>query len=803
MTATTDPARPALMGLDDPRATRVDVVGGKASALAAAVRAGLPVPPAWVVPTAARHADGPTPAQAAAWVAAAARLGTRVHVRSSSPHEDGAVHAHAGAYATVPAVAPVDVPDAVARVWASAGAPDAPMAVLVQASIAPRAAGVVFTVDPTRGTPDLVVEAVEGDGAGLVGGLQTPQRLVVRRPRRLRAAVTLQDQPGPVDTALRDRLVDLALRAEDLHSGPVDIEWAVDQADRLWLLQARPVTARARPTAGAGPTWTRRFLGERWSQPATPLGWSVVEPALAARIVHPRTQARHLGGSPLLRLVQGLPYVDARIFRGLLFKLPGLPPPRFLLELLPSQEAAAWRRRLAKAPDVGLVVSLLAEVVRERRWTRFAWNPVEVPAQWHALARDLRQALPHLAPPHADDAARVQAVEVHLAWLSDYVGVHVTSLLFANLAWQHLEGALQRSVPDRAAALLPALVACPEANQSVQQQQALARLAAAAVPGDLSALARGGATSPGFDRALAAFLAVHGHRAGSGWELTSPRWHEDPARLVPLLEAQGQATRAVPSGPTSEVALRELVQTAPAAHLPGLLAAVWWTRRYLLLRENQRHVFDALLDSLHAALRDVGAALARRGLLADAAEVRWLTWPEARQALTEGTTVAARVAARAAADAGWRAAPPPPVELDADPPRTGDVHALAGQGVSAGQVRGPVRVLHGLADARALRPGEVLVTRALEPAWAPVLAVAAGVIVELGGALSHGAVVARELGVPAVVDVADATRRLADGQEVTLDGTRGLVWVHDTVREGVKSAARRADEGGTLVRGLP
>jgi pyruvate,water dikinase len=103
---------------------------------------------------------------------------------------------------------------------------------------------------------------------------------------------------------------------------------------------------------------------------------------------------------------------------------------------------------------------------------------------------------------------------------------------------------------------------------------------------------------------------------------------------------------------------------------------------------------------------------------------------------------------------------------------------LRGLGVVAGRARGTVRVLASPTEGARLRPGDVLVARALDPSWTPLLLGAGAAVLELGGMLSHGAVVAREYGVPMVVDVHGATRLLRDGDEVTVDGRTGAVWLH-------------------------
>ena len=122
----------------------------------------------------------------------------------------------------------------------------------------------------------------------------------------------------------------------------------------------------------------------------------------------------------------------------------------------------------------------------------------------------------------------------------------------------------------------------------------------------------------------------------------------------------------------------------------------------------------------------------------------------------------------------------PPVFLVGDQPGTLDDAGgrLQGLGISPGRVRGRVRIVHRLADGQKLQAGEILVTRAVDPGWTPLFTAAAGLLLEMGSVLSHGAVVAREYKIPAVVNIDGVMRRLRDGDEVTLDGTRGVVWVH-------------------------
>ena len=331
--------------------------------------------------------------------------------------------------------------------------------------------------------------------------------------------------------------------------------------------------------------------------------------------------------------------------------------------------------------------------------------------------------------------------------------MHVCSLLFANIWFELAEGMLgARGLEAQVAQVL---------RPSAPTWTARTNHA-------LWALARGEAVESDV-------LAQFGHRAPSSWELFSPRWREDPDQMRAL--SRGLRGRPDPLIGATEAAERAdaLERQLPASVRP----VVRLTRRYLRLREDQRFHFDRLLWRWKEAWlwleRDTGLSL--RFLEADEAE-----------ALLSGDLERERAADLVARrEAAWRGehrrrseGDAPPVflvgEAAADAPAGGA--RLSGQGISAGVVRGTVRVIHRLADGAQLRAGEILVAAATDPGWTPLFGRAAGLVLEMGGMLSHGAVVAREYGLPGVVNVADATRRLSDGQVVTVDGGRGLVFVH-------------------------
>ncbi len=760
-----------------------DRIGGKALALRRLLEHGLPVPPAAVLTTDAFEvflahnrldagdAEGILRGEmpfalppVAAWMA----------VRSSAIGEDGGNRSHAGVYDSVLGVGAEGLADAVRRVWASWASPrarayraaapatGAGMAVLVQELVDARVSGVLFTVNPLSGSwREMVVEAVWGLGEGLVGGTVVPDRYLVGRPRRTprpiqrvlaRARLALESEtiaPQRVETVIgragvTERKVDaplarklvsddllalcrLGLRAESLLAGPQDVEWALDRAGRPWILQARPITTRMKLPRGGKTLWTRRFVGERWPDGVTPMTWSIVAQVLDGFISYPETSRRFLGGDPPLRLVGGHPYLNATVFRHLAFKLPGAPPPRFMLEFFPSEEEEAWVGRVAAPPDLRVYASILHTTFVERRWERFRWNPFRNHHAWDEFLAglDARLAVLDAAPPRA-------AVRIAEPILRDYVKVHITSLLFANLYYQIVEPLLPAE--DRAVLLRP-----HDGTITLRVNRELRALT----------------TNP---EGLDGFLAAHGHRSSASWEIFSRRWSDDPEAVMRLSRLSGEVPEA-----DAHATKRAL------ARLPMFTrSAVMLAQAYLRLREEQRYHLDRVFAGLQRKL----LVLAREWF-DDPADVRLLRQAELTLPDDEIRAIAQRRARE-------RIDPAPPDFLHGDealaPPAAAS--RLQGLGISPGLVSGTVRVLQSPDEGHRLRQGDILVARATDPGWTPLFSRAGGMVLELGSLLSHGAVVAREYRVPGVVNVGGATKLLRDGMEVTLDGRSGVVWLH-------------------------
>ena len=798
-------------------------------------------------------------------------------VRSSAAAEDGASHSHAGQFDSLLNIAGLEATwRAVREVWASwfseravryrlhtqeeAGAAATSgdgvpaMAVVVQRMVVPRASGTLFTAHPVTGNRrEMTLEAGPGLGEALAQGRVHPDFFLVRRQplriarRAIAPHVGQLDPVPPGSGALRFReptsdapprrracitnaeALAIAQRGAEIEQRigcPVDVEWTIDRHGTLFLLQARPITGLGtRPATTVGELrdrpvlWTQRFCGERWTDQATPLGWSVIQPILHHFTHWEDASAGWLDGSMPSRLYRGRPYFNIAIFRHLAFRRPGGTPPQLILEMFPPDEAEVLRTSAPYAPNPLLVASIFKQVFAERRWERYRFNFLTNHDEWEAFRPEMERRTDALSLDFREPEAGLAVVDEACALILEYLQIHLLSLLFAHLTYELLDKALRSWVGESGEALRSALVSVSE-NETLRVNRDLWELAclARATPGLAERLteraARGWtdaplewlAAQPGsqdLSAALERFLTDHGHRSDASWEIFSDRWADSPDVVLSMVAG------VLRGGDRANPDVHEQARRRDRDHAEELvrsrLGRSWlrrlvpWrrktfdellglTRRYMALRENQRYAFDRLLLRQKRVFERLGAILATRGLL-DGPEIVFLELDELRALVAgaiTGEEARAVAAERSAAFEQFRGSPRPDFLIAGDqavsnapPPVAEDGgRTLRGLGISPGTVRGRVKVLRTLADMAKLEPGDILVTRATDPGWTPLFLTAAGLVLELGSLLSHGAVVAREYRLPAVVNIQGATAVLEDGMDVTIDGDQGRVIVH-------------------------
>jgi rifampicin phosphotransferase len=689
-------------------------------------------------------------------------------------------------------------------------------------------------VDASPGLGEAVVSgAVNPDRfvLGLDGGPVRERRLgdkrVVVLPvagggvvQRERAAD--QEPTACLTDAQLSELAALGRQVEDHYGSPMDCEWALDGSAALWLTQARPITTLfPLPTdpgpAGDGSTaYFCATLAQGLVRPITPMGLAAFR-LLGAGLADLFGVAvpAGLAGPRRLMVTGQRAFVDVT---------PALTHPLgrlVLLRLLGVMEARAAEvlRRLGADPRFAVrkrsVRPLLVTAVRTAwrlRMPSRALHAILRPAAAQDQVRQIaeRQERDLALPEGATAEQRLDHVERSLR---EVLGRAMPSLMPAPAGGFLMLGLAARLLrADLRPGDLQAVLRGLPHNVTTEMDLALWQLAsriradadaaaelAGAPAAELAARYPRGELAPVVQRGLAEFLAEYGHRAVAEIDLGLPRWAEDPTHLFgvlinylrlddPAVAPDAQFTKAAVG---AEQQVRRLVEVARGrgrlgGRVRGRLVGFALNRARALagLREAPKYHLVVGLASVRGQLRAVGTELAAAGRLAAAEDIFFLDLAEARCAL-HGADLGDLVAERRADyEREMRRRQVPRLLLsDGVEPESlgaGEAAAEAGDGrlvgvpASAGTVTGIARVVLDPVGAH-LAPGEILVAPSTDPGWTPLFLTAGGLVMEMGGSNSHGAVVAREYGIPAVVGVPNATRLIKDGDRIEVHGAKGWV----------------------------
>lgn len=758
--------------------------------------------------------------------------GTAFAVRSSATAEDSPAASFAGQHDTyLNVVGPAAVLEHVSRCWASLfteravtyrlrggfGLREAGMAVVVQRMVDPEVAGVLFTADPVTSNRGIVtVEAAFGLGEALVSGLggadvhqvrdgaveTTPaaKRFAIRAApgggtRREEVPRELQERAALTEEQVL-RLARLGRRVEAHFGRPQDIEWCLE-GDALRIVQSRPITALF-PVPAAADREHRVYVSVGHQQMMTdamkPLGisvWLLTSPApmveaggrlfvdVTRRLTSPASRddlLKALGDSdPLIEdALRAL--LDRGFVTSSTDERPGGPSagdvpepidtdPGVVTELVQrSRESlAAVQRDIAAKSGSDLFDFILDDLQELRR-----------------LMFDPRS---HQVLMAAVDAA---------TWLDEQLRT-----------WLGEDGAadvLTRSVPDNIASQMGlALLDVADAIRPHPDVVAFLRAAEHADPAHEDFLAELPAVEGGrrAQDAIRGYLDEYGMRCVGEIDITRPRWSERPIGLVPAILRNvenfetGAGERLFERGRrqarTKERELLRRVRSLPDGQRRAeeVQRAVERLRTFAGYREYPKHHMVSRYSAYKRALLAEAERQVRAGVLAEAEDIYYLTFQEFHDVVRTGQLDEELIRRRAAEFREHQALRPPRVLTSEGEVVPGEYRrlgvpegALVGLAVSTGVAEGRARVVADMAEAD-LEPGDVLVTTGTDPSWSPVLATIGGLVTEVGGRTTHGAVVAREYGLPAVVGVQRATRRIRDGQRIRVHGTSGYVEVLD------------------------
>lgn len=722
-------------------------------------------------------------------------------------------------------------PTAIAYLRTVAGDGHEPgIGVVVQAMVPAEVAGAMFTVNPLSGDPgELVINAAWGLGSTVMDGRVSPDtyrvdkasgwvrdRVIGEKAIAARWDAdhgVLEQDVSPaqrevpcLDDETIDRLVELGLRVEDHFDDARDVEWALADGT-LYLLQARPVTALSHPPRRrrgrrrsarerARTVWSNVNVGEALPGVATPITWSVLSEFSERGF---RRAFGALGCSvpkdaELVGSFRGRIYLNMTEFMTIASQVPGMRP-KTLLAFAGGGEAERLEMEVESQGSTGFMMRLPLTV---GRYVRENVGLTERVARFESAFSEERgrlgsidfRVLSHTGLDRVlfrverllDDSGQVM-LNVYGNLLGSLVLLRGMLRFVARKDAERLERDLLTGLADVESAA-PGL-ALWHIAETARAEPAAAEAILACDPRTMRVEdVPVGPTR----RAIERFSTAYGYRGAREAEIAEPRWAEDPS--LPFATLRAHLGREL-TGPTPldlerrQRQVRDAAQKELERRLPGpskvasrhLLSLVY---RFTRLRERLRsHVVKVLALYRKVAL-DASRRLAVLEPGAGTGAAFFLSVDELH-AFLQGDigSITPLIRRRRLQFERDVALPEPPGTFVGFPPPAPEPSpgrdAVQGLGAMSGRVRGKARVLMSPAEASSLKSGEILVAPYADVGWSPLFLVAAAVVTDLGGPLSHAAVVAREYGVPTVVNVKVGTKLVKTGDELEVDGAAGTV----------------------------
>ena len=691
------------------------------------------------------------------------------------------------------------------------------LAVVVQLLVEAEAAGILFTANPVTGQRDqVVISAAWGLGEAVVGGTVNPDALTVdkgsgevierqiadKQVMTVRVDGGTQEQPVPenlrqvpvLDDAAAAELTRLGVQIEQLYERPMDIEWALADGE-FAILQARPITALPEPELAPPMDWEvpnpkarylRNNIVELMPDPLTPLFATFGRRVINASMN--RTMDAYLGKYELLPeelvvTINGYAYYNGEFT-----------PKQIVAILLGS--VGIMRRMFTGMEDRG-------RVARARYLKTVDDQKPRLGTQ--LVAAELLEGAEALLDAAIEYYMAIVSGLIPAAWINEGIFTFVYERL------------IKAKGDPRAAVFLLGFESKP-----IEGEKALY---------DLAGWAR---TRPGLENYIedtpAAALAdqLNGKQAPSGvdeavwreWQhrfkqyleaygttiydldFAKPTPYDDPVPVLMtfklFLRGQGRDphTRQQAMAEHREQATQAMLERLGSVRLYLFRKALKRAQKYAPLREEGLADLGLGYPLLRGRLLELGRRFVLAGMIEAEGDIFWLVEEEVHQAaaaLERGEPVSDHMETIQQRKAIWQAqkqvTPPLSLPLQAKllgidpekflPGRGGgrDRDVLKGVACSPGRVTAVARVLHGPEEFDQMRPGDILVAGITTPAWTPLFALASGIVTDVGGPLSHGSIVAREYGIPAVLGVGEATRRIQSGQTITVDGGAGAVYL--------------------------
>ncbi|MEG3958946.1 glycerol-3-phosphate acyltransferase [Microcoleus sp. herbarium2] len=718
------------------------------------------------------------------------KIQNRMIVRSSAAGEDGDTSSAAGQYQTIgPVFTEAELLDAINRCrqsyWTSEAVayrrqrqiPDTQMAVLIQPYIESKIAGVMFSRNPLDGGSQIIIEALPGGAESVVGGQVTPLHWEID----FSAPETLEKNLREIEiSSINDKVIiaELVQQAQAIeaffHGIPQDIEWNWD-GEKVWILQSRPIT-------NLQPFWTRTIAAEVIPGAIRPLTWSINRPLTCGvwgeifQVVL-GDRASHLNFNETATLLGSHAYFNATLL-GEIFRMMGLPEQglEFLLrgqkmgkpplgKILPSLPGL-WRlvqRERALNADfevdrTSIFIPALQSLQKEEDSSTRLRVKTENREEGEELAIANYQYLSELLE-------RAEQIQEWLKPITYYnilgpIGLAIRKAIF-RVADEWL---VNDTAPE---------IASIRALQQLSQKLRKTAILQFDETVSVAELAQIFAESSALQAEFAQWLDSYGYLSEVGTDIAVPTWREQPETYQKLLITLAQ-----------KPAVANLAETGKL----GLTFAQKWRlnkcQQRSLVKNEISEIYARFLAHLRWTFLEIEACGLAMQVFQESGDIFYLEFGEIQQWIRSEASVSFQetISQRRDRLLADRDRPIPPVvygnllpnyQKSSIVPATSETNIMQGIPASIGCVEGFVKICRTVtAD---LGENAIAVVPYTDAGWAPLLLGATAIIAEVGGQLSHGAIIAREYKIPAVMNIAEATTRLRDGQKVRVDGYLGTV----------------------------
>jgi len=758
-------------------------------------------------------------------------------VRSSAVAEDLPEASFAGQQDTFLNLSSDEVVEAVKKCWASywneralvyrrnANIPhmSGGVAVIVQRMVDARSSGVMFTKDPVKPkSGNMVIESSWGLGESIVSGLVSPDKYVYdpntrniteKRINKKKKALYLSkdanemtDIAGPeqlapsiTDSEIYD-LVVLGKRVEDFFESPQDIEWSIE-GGKIFLLQARPITTLEKEDEIL---WTRAYGDEYWADVTSPLFFSVLGHYLANYVNNEGSKVmgyKELTGLKLLKLHKGHIYFNSKVLEEVFTFNPKFSRTKELLNYFPVKD----QDRIANAKT-----KVLRRLWAEARImvTDPDGSIMRTDGAYRKWAQDYLKAMESY---DALDLSRLENGELEeqylymeKAFLKHFQLIRygmVTHSIGTNLMVKRW---LVDWLDDSSGILYSKLISGLPENKTIRTNMSIYTLAEKIRSNEklretllegradqFLAMIKDAPENKDYER----FLSDYGHRSHTR-ELFYPRWVEDQKLIVDILKAllssppmdfENMEKNKIEERFAAEKEILDRIGRLPNGTIkrPLFKIVLKYAQTYLIFRENQRFYLDHILYRIRRLFLEYGRRFTQSGIIQAPDNIFFLSKEEIFSIAKGGDRgPLVQIAKRKEDFEEYKGILPPKflrgrIEFDDTVMYDANIVKVRGTSASPGLATGYARIIESINNLSDVKENEILITSNTDPGWTPVFAKLGGLITETGGILSHGAVVSREYGIPAVTAVKNATNFFKTGQKLTIDGNEGIIYIKE------------------------